>query len=103
MTATTLESGSASEVLYRALRADFDTAYKDMTDSSRAFNTLLMNVTAGLSPEERRVRNIIAAQTYEDAHERFMDAVRKLHEFMIGRIISSRSTIHLVAPQRSIH
>jgi|SRR5271169_4729531 len=99
-TAIGVDSRSASEDLYRALRADFDAAYKEMTESSREFNAVLMDVTAGLSPEERRERNASAAQAYEDSHERFMHAVRKLNEFMVDRIIASRSTIHLVAPRR---
>jgi hypothetical protein len=99
-TAIGVDSRSASEDLYHALRADFEAAYKDMMESSREFNAVLMNGTDGLSPEERRARNGSAARAYEDAHERFMHAVRKLNEFMIDRIIASRSSIHLVAPRR---
>jgi hypothetical protein len=100
MAASASNSNPASENVYRSLRADFDAAYKNMTDSSREFSAALMDVTAELSPEERRARTDSAAQAYEDAHERFLAAVRKLSEFMIGQMISSRSTIHLVAPRR---
>jgi hypothetical protein len=103
MTASTLESRSASENLYRSFRADFDAAYKKMTDSSREFNAVLMDVTADLSPEERRARTDRAAQAYQDAHDQFMAAVAKLSEFMIAQMIASRSAIHLVAPQWASH
>jgi uncharacterized protein YukE len=100
MAASAADSRSANESLYRSLRADFDAAYKNMTDASREFNAVLMDVTAELSPEQRRARTDCAAQAYQDAHERFKAAVSKLTEFMIGHIISSRSTIHLVATRR---
>src|SRR5580658_8416952 len=98
MAASALDSRSASENLYRSLRANFDFAYKNMTDASKEFNAVLMDVTAELSPEQRRARTDSAAQAYQDAHGRFMSAVAQLTEFMIGNIVSSRSTIHLVAP-----
>jgi hypothetical protein len=103
MTASALDSRSASENLYRSFRADFDVAYKKMTDSSREFNAVLMDVRADLPPEERRARTDRAAQAYQDAHDQFMAAVAKLSEFMIAQIVSSRSAIHLVAPQRVGH
>jgi hypothetical protein len=97
MAARALDSRSAGENSYGSLRADFDAAYKRMTDSSREFNAVLMTVPAGLSPEENRARKDGAAQAYEVAHERFLAAVAKLNEFMIGQIISSRAGIQ-VAP-----
>jgi hypothetical protein len=100
MAASARDSRSANENLYRSLRVDFADAYKDMTDASREFSAVLMNVTAEVSPEERRARTDSAAQAYQDAHERFTLAVRKLNDFMISQIVSSRSSIHLVPPQR---
>jgi hypothetical protein len=100
MAASAMDSRSESESRYGLLRADFDAAYKSMTDSSREFSAVLMDVTAELSPEERRARTDSAGQAYEAAHERFMAAVAKLSKFMIGQMISSRSSIHLVAPGR---
>jgi hypothetical protein len=102
MTATAANSGSARENIYRSLRADFDAAYKNMTDASREFTAVLMTVPSGLSPQEQQVRKDSAAQAFEDAHDRFMAAVAKLNKFMIGQIISSRSTIHLVVPHRPL-
>jgi hypothetical protein len=100
MTASAAESRSANENLYRSLRVDFAAAYKNMTDASREFSAVLMNVTAEVSPEERRAHTDCAAQAYQDAHEKFTVAVRKLNDFMIGQIVSSRSSIHLVPPRR---
>jgi len=100
MTASTADSRSANENLYRSLRVDFADAYKNMTDASREFSAVLMNVTAEVSPEERRARTGSAGQAYQDAHERFTVAVRKLNDFMIAQIVSSRSSIHLVPPHR---
>jgi hypothetical protein len=71
-----------------------------MTDASREFSAVLMNVTAEVSPEERRARAASAGQVYQDAHEKFTVAVRKLNDFMIAQIVSSRSSIHLVPPHR---
>lgn len=99
MAATAAGSRSASENLYRSLRSDFDAAYQNMMNSSREFNAVLTNVSAGLSPQQRRARTASAAQAYEEAHERFMTAVRNLNEFMIRRIISSRSAIQVAAPK----
>jgi hypothetical protein len=100
MTARAGDSRAASENLYRSLRVDFEATYKKMTDASKEFTAVLMNVGAELSPEQRRARTAIAAQAYQDAHERFTAAVRKLNAFMISHIVASRSTIHLVPPQR---
>jgi hypothetical protein len=100
MAATAVHSRPEKEQRYGSLRADFDAAYKKMMASSREFNAVLVNVPAGLSPEEQQARKNSAAQAYEDAHARFMSAVAKLNEFMIGQIISSRSTLHLVPPRR---
>jgi hypothetical protein len=100
MAASAADSRSANENLYRSLRADFDAAYRNMTDTSREFSAVLMDVTAELSPEDRRARTDNAAQAYEDAHERFMAAVARLSKFMIGQMVSSRSGIHLVATRR---
>jgi|HubBroStandDraft_6_1064221.scaffolds.fasta_scaffold1681543_2 hypothetical protein len=100
MTATAAGSRAANENLYRSLRLDFAATYKNMTDASREFSAVLMNVTAEISPEERRARTSSAAQAYQDAHEKFTVAVRKLNDFMIAQIVSSRSSIHLVPPHR---
>jgi hypothetical protein len=100
MTARAADSRAASENLYRSLRVDFEAGYRNMTDASKEFTAVLMDVRAELSPEERRARTASAAQAYQDAHERFTAAVRKLNAFMIGQIVSSRSTIHLVPLQR---
>ena len=100
MAALAIGSRSANENCYRSLRAEFDCAYKEMMDSSREFTAVLMNARAELSPEERRARKDKAVQAYEDAHERFMVAVRKLNEFMIGQMISSRSAIQPAATHR---
>jgi hypothetical protein len=94
MAASAIDSRSANANIYRSLRADFDTAYKKMTDSSREFNAVLMCVPAGLSPEEWQTCKESAGKAYQDAHEQFMAAVAKLNEFMIGQIISSRAAIH---------
>jgi len=100
MAALAVDSRTASENCYRSLLAEFGAAYKGMTDSSREFNTVLMNVPDGLSPEERRARNDGAAEFYEDARVRFMAAVANLNEFRIGQMISSRSAIQLAATHR---
>jgi hypothetical protein len=100
MAALAVDSRSANENCYRTLRAEFDCAYKEMTDSSREFSAILMNTPAGLSAEERRERKDQAAQVYDDAQARFRVAVRKLNEFMIGRIVSSRSAIQLAPTRR---
>lgn len=91
---------SASQNRYGCLRADFDAAYKKMMDSSREFNAVLVTVPAGLSPDERQARKGHAAQVYEDAHEQFMAAVAKLHEFMVRQIILSRAALQPAAPHR---
>lgn len=83
---TTSDNGST----YHALRADFEAAYRKMTDLSREFNAVLMTVPGGLSPEERQARKERAAQAYEAAHERFLSAVGTLHEYMLSQIIASR-------------
>jgi hypothetical protein len=100
MAALAMDSRSASEDSYRSLLAEFDSAYKEMMDSSREFNSVLMNVPDGLSPEEQRARNNRAAQAYEDARVRFMAAVASLNQFRIGQMISSRSAIQVVATHR---
>jgi hypothetical protein len=93
MAAVAPDRESASESCYFALLANFDAAYKHMQDSSREFSAVLMNVPAGLSPEERRERNDRARMAYDDARDRCMAAVAKLNEFVIGIAISSRATI----------
>jgi len=93
MAASAARSSSASENSYGSLRADFNAAYKKMTDSSREFNAVLMTHPAGLSAEAQQARKDGAARAYEDAHEQFMAAVTKLNEFMIARIISSRAAL----------
>jgi hypothetical protein len=103
MTAIAMDSRSASENRYRSLRSDFDAAYKNMMDSSREFNVVLMNGTAGLSGDERQARKDSAAHAYEDAQERFRLAVASLNEFMIRQIVSSRSTIQLAATHPPPH
>jgi hypothetical protein len=100
MAALAMESRSANGNGYRSLRADFDVAYKEMTEASREFNAVLMNVPAGLSPEDQRARKEHAARVYEDAHARFMATVRKLNDYMIRQIVSSRSTIQQVTIHR---
>ncbi len=100
MAAIALDSRSAGENSYGSLRADFDSAYKRMMESSREFNAVLMTVPLGLSPAEHRARKDSAAQEYEVAHERFMVAVAKLNEFMIRQIISSRAALQPPAPHR---
>ncbi len=97
MAALAMDSGSGSENCYHSLRSEFDSAYKEMMDSSREFTAILMNVPAGLSPEERRARNDRAAQAYEDARLRFVTAVASLNEFRISQIVSSRSALQLAA------
>lgn len=97
MAVSAVDSRSAAHSRYSYLRADFDAAYKKMMDSSREFNAILMSVPAGLSPEAQQARKNAAAQAYEDAHERFMAAVAKLNEFMIGQIISSRAALQPVS------
>ncbi len=93
MALSVVDSRSASQNRYGLLRADFDAAYKSMTDSYKQFNAVLVSVPPGLSPEAKQARKDSAAQAYEDAHERFMAAVAKLNEFMIGQIISSRAAL----------
>jgi hypothetical protein len=93
MTASTANSSPASESRYGSLRADFDAAYKKMTDASREFNAVLMTVPVGLSPEAQQARKQAAGCAYQEAHERFMTAVAKLNEYMISRIISSRAAL----------
>jgi hypothetical protein len=95
--ASAVDSISTGRNRYGTLRMEFETAYKKMMDTSREFNSVLMTVPAGLSAEERQVRKENAARAYEEAHERFMAAVAKLHEYMIGHIISSRAALQPVA------
>jgi hypothetical protein len=99
--AIAVDSRSAKDNRYSYLRCEFDAAYKNMMESSREFNAILMNVTAELSPEQRRAQANQAAQVYEHARERFMAAVTTLHEFTICQIVSSRSTIQLIASANS--
>lgn len=100
MSAIAVEPRSANGNRYHSLRVEFEAAYKAMMDSSREFNSVLMNVADGLSPEDQRERNDRAAQAYEDARVRFMAAVANLNQFRIGQMISSRSAIQLVATHR---
>ena len=87
----------ALENPYQALRADFETAYQKMIDSSREFNAVLMNLSSALSQEERRSRTDHAAQAYEDAYQCFLTSVRRLDEFRIAQIISSHAAIQPAA------
>jgi len=68
-------------------------------DSSRDFNAILMAVPKGLSPEECQARKDAAALVYEDAHERFMEAVARLNKFMLAQIIASRRKLQPPASQ----
>jgi hypothetical protein len=97
MTATVLDSRTANATRYISLRAEFDTAYRNLMDSSREYSAVLMSIPPGLSLEERQVRIDTAAHLYEDAQQRFADAVTNLNRFMINQIISSRSAIQLAA------
>jgi hypothetical protein len=97
MTVLTAEYGSASESQYRYLLANFDAAYRNMKSSSEHFNTALAEVSGGLPQHEARSRIDQAGRAFENAREEFMLAVAKLNEFLIGRIISSRSTIQASA------
>jgi hypothetical protein len=100
MSAIAVDTRSANGNHYHSLRAEFEAAYKEMLNASREFNSVLMNVPDGLSPEEQRARNDRAAQVYEDARVRFMAAVANLNQFRIGQMVSSRSAIQLVAAHR---
>ena len=97
MSASAIDLRSVGENRYETLRLDFDAAYKKMMDSSREFTAILMNPSAGMSPEERRELKEAAACVYEEAHERFMAAVAKLNEFMIAQSIASRSRLQPAA------
>lgn len=87
----------ASPSDYGTLLAAFQAASERMKTSSASFNKLLVAVPSDMPEGERRSRIATAASAYEDAREEFLDAVAKLHEFMIGEIISSRSTIQFSA------
>lgn len=93
MAASELSPRSAVESHYHSLRADFDAAYRKMTDLSREFNAVLMTPPSELSPQERQARKGRAAQAYEAAHEEFLAAVARLHRFMIDRIIASHDAL----------
>ena len=99
MSASAIDFGSVNENRYQSLRGDFDAAYRNMRDSSREFNAVLMTVPAGLSPEERQARKDAAAQVYEEAHERFMVAVAALNQFMVAQIVASRGRMQPPASQ----
>ena len=97
MTAVAAECRSANEGQYRTLLASFDAAYRNMKNASEDFNSALLEASAGPPPHEGRSRIDRASRAYEDAREEFQLAVAMLNVFLIGQIISSRSTIQAAA------
>jgi hypothetical protein len=97
MTVLSTECRSASGSQYGILLANFDAAYRTMKNSSEDFNNALAEVSTGQYQHEGRSRIDYAGRAYEDAREEFMFAVAKLNEFLIGQIISSRSSIRAAA------
>jgi hypothetical protein len=91
------ECRTASQSQYRTLLADFDAAYRQLKELSEDFNNALAEASAGQYQHEGRSRIDYAGRAYEDAREEFMFAVRKLNEFLIGQIVSSRSSIQAAA------
>ena len=82
---------------YRTLLASFDAAYRNKKKSSEDFNKTLLEFSAGPPSDEGRSHIDRASTAYEDAREEFMLAMAKLNEFLIGQIVSSRSTIQAAA------
>jgi hypothetical protein len=97
MTAFGAECRSANENQYQTLLADFDAAYRHLKELSEDFNNAVAGVSAGQCQHEGRSRIDYAGRAYEDAREEFMFAVRKLNAFLIGQIVSSRSSIQVAA------
>ena len=97
MTAVAAECRSANKGQYRALLASFDAAYRNMKSSSGEFNNALLEVAAGPPPHEERSCVDRASMAYEAAREEFQLAAAMLNVFLIGQIISSRSTIQAAA------
>jgi hypothetical protein len=93
MSALPVVCRSANEGQYHTLLASFDAAYRNMKNSSEGFNSVLLGVPAEFPEQEGRSRIDRASRAYENAREEFQCAVAKLNEFLIGQIISSRSTI----------
>ncbi len=91
------ECKSANESPYRTLLANFDAAYRNMKYASEEFNNALLESSAGPTPPEGRSRVDRASRAYEDAREEFQLAVAMLNVFLIGQIVSSRSTIQSAA------
>jgi len=90
-------SASESQCRYRTLLANFDAAYRNMKSSSEDFNNALAEVSGGLPQHEAKSRIDQAGRAFENAREEFMFAVAKLNAFLIGQIISSRSSIQASA------
>ena len=97
MTAVAAECRSANKIQYRTLLANFDAAYRNMKNSSEDFNNALLEGSAGPPPQEGRSRVDRACRAYEDAREEFQLAAAMLNVFLIGQIVSSRSTIQAAA------
>ncbi len=91
------ECKSANGTQYRTLLANFDAAYRNKKNSSEDFNNALLGFSAGPPPHEGRSRIDSASRAYEDARAEFQFAVARLNEFLIGQIVSSRSTIQSAA------
>jgi hypothetical protein len=100
MTASAVTPKSASENQYRILRANFEAAYQEMKAASSDYNAVLIATPLGITAEERRARKDRAAQVYEEAHDRFMTAVRTLHEFLVDQIVASHSAFPPALIQR---
>jgi hypothetical protein len=97
MTVLAPESRSVNGSQYCILLANFDAAYRNMKNASEDFNNALAEVSGGLAQHEGRSRIEGASRAHENAREEFMFAVAKLNEFLIGQIISSRSTLQAAA------
>jgi hypothetical protein len=97
MSALVADCRSANASHYRTLLANFDAAYRNKKNSSEDFNKALLEFSAGPPPHEGRSRIDRASTAYENAREEFTFAVARLNEFLIGQIVSSRSTIQAAA------
>ena len=102
MTAGAAECRTANKDQYRTLLANFDAAYRSMKSSSEEFNNALLDVSADVPQQDGRSRIDRASRAYEDAREEFQLAVALLNVYLIGQIISSRSTTQQ-AQQSAIH
>ena len=88
---------AADASAYPTRLADFQAAYQNMRSCSQSFNAILAGVPAELTDQERRWLIGGAASVYENAREEFLTASAKLHELLIGEIISFRPTIRAAA------